>query len=153
MVLLAVVSCKSPKDVVYLQDVVPLKQQDIEQQFEVYIHEDDLLAILVNSKDPELAAPFNAASSYNSLATNSYTSTTSALQILTVDKEGNIQLPIIGEVKCDGLTRKLVDNRELLIGRNDEAGYYFKFGIYRVAGSTVPVSYNLAGFSQQQLRP
>ena len=59
MVLLAVVSCKSPKDVVYLQDVVPLKQQDIEQQFEVYIHEDDLLAILVNSKDPELALPFN----------------------------------------------------------------------------------------------
>ena len=105
MVLLAVVSCKSPKDVVYLQDVVPLKQQDIEQQFEVYIHEDDLLAILVNSKDPELAAPFNAASSYNSLSNNSYTSTTSALQILTVDKEGNIQLPIIGEVKCDGLTR------------------------------------------------
>ena len=57
------------------------------------------------------------------------------------------------EMACDGLTRKLVDNRELLIGRNDEAGYYFKFGIYRVAGSTVPVSYNLAGFSQQQLRP
>ena len=55
------------------------------------------------------------------------------------------------EMRCDGKTRKLVDNREILIGRNDEAGYYFKYGIYRVAGSTVPVSYNLAGFSQQQL--
>ena len=30
MLLLA--SCKSPKDVVYLQDVVPLKQQEIEQK-------------------------------------------------------------------------------------------------------------------------
>ena len=55
------------------------------------------------------------------------------------------------EMRCDGRTRKLVDNREILIGRNDEAGYYFKYGIYRVAGSTVPVSYNLAGFTQQPL--
>ena len=57
--LLSLFACKSPKDVVYLQDVVPLKQSEIEQRFEVYIHEDDLLAIMVNSKDPELALPFN----------------------------------------------------------------------------------------------
>lgn len=56
------------------------------------------------------------------------------------------------EMCCDGQSRKLVDNQQILIGRNDEAGYYFKYGIYRVAGSTVPVSYNLAGFSQQQIR-
>ena len=31
-------SCASSKKVVYLQDVVPLKQQDIEQKYEVYIH-------------------------------------------------------------------------------------------------------------------
>ncbi len=54
-------------------------------------------------------------------------------------------------MSCNGRTRKLVDNREVLIGRNDEAGYYFKYGIYRVAGSTVPVSYNLAAFSQQPI--
>ena len=59
LLLLCLASCKSPKDVVYLQDIVPLKQEDIEQRFEVYIHEDDLLAIMVNSKDPELALPFN----------------------------------------------------------------------------------------------
>ena len=39
-------SCASSKKVVYLQDVVPLKQQDIEQKYEVYIHNDDLLAIM-----------------------------------------------------------------------------------------------------------
>ena len=47
-------SCASSKKVVYLQDVVPLKQQDIEQKYEVYVHNDDLLAIMVNSKNPEL---------------------------------------------------------------------------------------------------
>lgn len=52
-------SCASSKKVVYLQDVVPLKQQEIEQKYEVYIHNDDLLAIMVNSKNPELALPFN----------------------------------------------------------------------------------------------
>ena len=52
-------SCASSKKVVYLQDVVPLKQQDIEQKYEVYVHNDDLLAIMVNSKNPELALPFN----------------------------------------------------------------------------------------------
>ncbi len=54
-------------------------------------------------------------------------------------------------MSCNGRTRKLVDNQKILIGRNDEAGYYFKYGIYRVAGSTVPVSYNLAAFSQQPI--
>ena len=48
-------SCASSKKVVYFQDVVPLKQQVIEQKYEVYIHNDDLLAIMVNSKNPELA--------------------------------------------------------------------------------------------------
>ena len=52
-------ACNSTKEVVYLQDVVPLKQQDIERKYEVFIHEDDLLSIMVNSKDPELALPFN----------------------------------------------------------------------------------------------
>ena len=51
---------------------------------------------------------------------------------------------------CDGRTDHLVDNERILIGRNDEDGYYFKFGIYRVGDSTEPVSYNLAGYSQRQ---
>ena len=49
-----------------------------------------------------------------------------------------------------GLTRHIVDNEQILIGRNDEDGYYFKFGIYRVGDSTEPVSYNLAGYAQRQ---
>lgn len=42
----------------------------------------------------------------------------------------------------------IVNNEELLIGRNDDDGYYFKFGIYRVGNSTVPVCYNLAGYKE-----
>ncbi|SMC48613.1 heparin lyase I family protein [Pedobacter africanus] len=46
------------------------------------------------------------------------------------------------------LTKHIVNQQEILIGRNDEDGYYFKFGIYRVGNSTVPVVYNLAGYSE-----
>ncbi|SDK16261.1 heparin lyase [Pedobacter sp. ok626] len=42
----------------------------------------------------------------------------------------------------------IVNQEEILIGRNDEDGYYFKFGIYRVGNSTVPVAYNLGGYSE-----
>jgi len=46
------------------------------------------------------------------------------------------------------VNQKIVDNEEIFIGRNDEYGYYFKFGIYRVGNSTVPVYYNLAGYKE-----
>lgn len=48
----------------------------------------------------------------------------------------------------EGREEHIVDDAEVLIGRNDDDGYYFKYGIYRVADSTVPVSYNLAGYRQ-----
>ncbi|MNU00761.1 Heparin lyase I precursor [compost metagenome] len=46
------------------------------------------------------------------------------------------------------LQKHIVNQQEILIGRNDEDGYYFKFGIYRVGNSTVPVVYNLAGYKE-----
>jgi len=49
----------------------------------------------------------------------------------------------------DGEERHIVDDAEILIGRNDDAGYYFKYGIYRVGNSTEPVCYNLAGYEER----
>lgn len=53
------------------------------------------------------------------------------------------------EMTADKKNRHIVNNEPIEIGRNDEDGYYFKFGIYRVGGSTEPVSYNLAGYSEE----
>ena len=101
------VSCSAQKRVWYLQDAQPFTPEQIAENGQIRIKPLDRLTIVVNSKDPELAAPFNAASSYNSLnGLSSYSSSSNGnLQILTVDKEGKIQLPIIGEIDCDGLTR------------------------------------------------
>jgi len=48
------------------------------------------------------------------------------------------------------VSNRIVNDQTIAIGRNDDSGYYFKFGIYRVGSSTVPVVYNLAGYRQEQ---
>ena len=47
------------------------------------------------------------------------------------------------------VNKHIVDNEKIMIGRNDDDGYYFKFGIYRVGNSTKPVCYNLANYSER----
>lgn len=101
---LLLTACTSSKKILYLQDVQPLKQQDIENQYEVKIHNDDLLAIMVNSKNPELALPFNMPLiSYQMGYQNTYTQ-----RILgyLVDSDGNIDFPILGKIHAAGMTRK-----------------------------------------------
>lgn len=104
---LLLASCATNKRAAYIQQVQTDISTAIEQDYQIRIKPLDRLTVTINSKDPELAAPFNAASSYNSLnGLSSYSSSSNGnLQILTVDKEGKIQLPIIGEIDCDGLTR------------------------------------------------
>lgn len=52
----------------------------------------------------------------------------------------------------DNTSRHIIDNMQVLMGRNDLEGYYFKFGIYRTGSSEIPVICNLAGFSQEIIR-
>ena len=118
---LLLASCATNKRAAYIQQVQTDIPTAIEQDYQIRIKPLDRLTVTINSKDPELAAPFNAASSYNSLnGLSSYSSSSNGnLQILTVDKEGKIQLPIIGEIDCDGLTRnELAKKIENTIGEN-----------------------------------
>jgi len=93
---LLLASCATNKRAAYIQQVQTDIPTAIEQDYQIRIKPLDRLTVTINSKDPELAAPFNAASSYNSLnGLSSYSSSSNGnLQILTVDKEGKIQLPI-----------------------------------------------------------
>ena len=72
------------------------------------------------------------------------------------DEENNIFTPS-GVIRVSNnlirgkeVKRHIVNKEEILIGRNDEEGYYFKFGIYRVGNSTIPVLYNLAGYEEHE---
>ena len=93
-------SCSAPKEVLYLQDIASLKEEVIDKNYEVIIHKDDLLAILVNSKDPELAMPFNMP-----MVSFQIGSTTSGQQRLLgylVDQNGDIDFPILGRLHVEG---------------------------------------------------
>lgn len=114
-------ACTSPKKVVYLQDVEPFQKQEIEQRYEVIIHSDDLLSIVVSSKEPEVALPFNMPIVTHQIggATSGGQSGQRILGYL-VDVDGYIDFPVLGQIKVEGLTRKQLINliKNQLIERN-----------------------------------
>lgn len=104
-------SCASQKRALYLQDLDTQSAQQIAENYQIRIKPLDRLTIVVNSKNPELAAPFNTSTSFNSLTgtpISGETLTTAGsgtLQVRTVDENGLLEMPIIGSVECAGKTR------------------------------------------------
>ena len=110
MVLFAIlfVGCSAVKRTVYMQDVENNSALEVAAAQQIRIKPHDRLTVVVSSKDPELAAPFNSASSYNSLSGNPMGATTNgaqSLQVRTVDENGMLYMPIIGNIYCEGKTR------------------------------------------------
>ena len=81
---------------------------------EIKIQRDDRISILVSSKNPELALPFNMAGEAVQMNANGELSTigynTRGVQQLgyLVDPEGYIEFPILGKLAVAGLTRQEV---------------------------------------------
>lgn len=100
---LAFISCGTPKDLVYFQNMSrdTTLQNTVSKNFELKIKPDDLLYIGVTSASAEQSALFNApqVATIGSAATGSNTSG------YLVDKNGNIQLYKLGDIKVAGLTR------------------------------------------------
>lgn len=106
-------ACNAQDRVLYLQDVKSGTEIDLPDNYLIHLKPLDQITVVVNSKNPELAVPFNTSSSYNSLSGAPATggsATEASLQVLTVDESGYIDMPIIGRVKCAGLTRQEVAN-------------------------------------------
>lgn len=106
LVAILFMGCNAQQRVLYIQDVESGAEIEIPENFQIRIKPLDQLTIVVNSKNPELALPFNSASTYTGLSKGVSSAVTStSLQVFTVDDNGYITLPIIGQVKCDGMTR------------------------------------------------
>ena len=109
-------SCASRKDFIYLQDMNELQEYPVVQKYEAVIHRDDKLSIIVNSKNPELALPFNIPGSNGNFSIDvdgSITSTGSNAPTdgknprgYLVDVNGDIDFPILGKLHVEGLTRR-----------------------------------------------
>ncbi len=94
-------SCKTPQDIAYLQDVstnVPIKTQG-----DGYIRfmPGDKLSIYVHSRDEQLMNLFNLFQSVGNISSTNG----GGLYAYTVDPDGNIDFPVLGAVKVQGLSR------------------------------------------------
>ncbi|MCB6974223.1 MULTISPECIES: polysaccharide biosynthesis/export family protein [Butyricimonas] len=104
-------SCGSRKKVVYLQDVEVNKRIKAECEYKTVIHTDDLLSIIVSCDDLESALPFNTPM----IGLGREVNTTTTQQIprgYLVDKNGEIDFPVLGKIKVEGISRN--DLAELL---------------------------------------
>ena len=93
-------SCATPKQVVYLQDMEQDSQITLENKIQAVIVPYDELDIMISCPDPEIARPFNMRTSGVTGGGGTGTQFT-----YLVDPDGNIQLPILGEIHAAGLTR------------------------------------------------
>ena len=105
-------SCKTPKDVVYFQDIDSVAVLAVANPLEIKIHPEDKLSIIVNSKDPQLADLFNLPVTARRIGYKgeSALAQSQEISIYTVDSEGMIDFPVIGKIKVAGLNRRQISD-------------------------------------------
>ncbi len=82
-------------------------------------------------------------------ADNANPEKTSIMKHVTSEyKSSMLDIQMIYNKEREIINKHIVDNQTILIEHNNENGYYFKFGIYRVGNSTVPVCYNLVRYKE-----
>ena len=117
--LLSITSCVSHKDITYLRDMEETQEYPVIQKYEAVIQRDDKLSIVVNSKDPELALAFNIPGTGGySIGADGTINTIAGTRIANekdrpgylVDINGDIDFPILGKLRVEGLTRNQLTN-------------------------------------------
>jgi len=108
---LVMTSCATQK-IVYLKDMRPELQYHLSQRPDLKIQPQDRLKILISSRNPELTAPFNTGVGGYQIGPSGEvrTITSSAMQEggYLVDRQGNIEFPVLGLLRVEGLTKQEV---------------------------------------------
>ncbi|MDR0574920.1 MAG: polysaccharide biosynthesis/export family protein [Tannerella sp.] len=143
-------SCSTPKDVVYFQDAKDYEIYKDVDKYEVYIHQDDLLSIMVNSQASEAALPFNMPMANYYVGGDAYGQ--QRMLGYLVDKNGDIDFPVLGKINVEGLTRNAL--RELIKEKLIEGGllkdpivtvHFLNFKVSVIGEVTQPGSFNVSG--------
>ena len=104
--LLALSSCVSSKDFVYLQDMQVGERYHFGRKHEAVVHRDDRLSITVSCKQPELALPFNTQTAAVRVSSTGEISSApdGNDKGYRVDVDGNIDFPMLGKINVEGRT-------------------------------------------------
>lgn len=107
-IMLLLGACNAQRNVLYLQDIESGTEITLPENYIIRLKPLDQITVVVNSRNPELAKPFNSSTSFNAITGTNVTSAAgeSSLQVLTIDERGYITMPILGEIECEGMTRQ-----------------------------------------------
>lgn len=105
IIILTISSCATREKIAYFQDEKIGNYTQTELFYDLIYQPNDMLTIDVTALDPETVRPFNLASvPYSTSLLDSRTNF--RMQTYIVDKNGNIEFPVLGTVKIGGLSRK-----------------------------------------------
>jgi len=107
--LVLIAACSAPQDVVYFQNAGQFETLVDESSFDSKFKVDDLISIHVSTLDPEASAPFNL---YRGAEEGIGTGMRPEQVNYLVDKNGEIDFPVIGKIKIVGLSPS--ETKELL---------------------------------------
>ena len=108
LVFLIASSCTSTKRLVYLSDLpaAGTSTESINNRIELKIQPDDLLSITVNSLNPESNVLFNSGVLQPVGGSSGAAATTHTSEGYLVDKNGDINFPVLGKIHLLGLTKE-----------------------------------------------
>ena len=98
-------SCATPK-VAYFTDLKRGTAEQVLNPLEIRVRPEDKISILVNSKDPLLMNLFNLPIISRQIGTTSGTSNSQGISGYTINKDGDIDFPVLGHIHVAGMTRE-----------------------------------------------
>lgn len=98
------------KNIVYFQDLQTDSLAFTVEPKYIRLQPDDKISIVVNSQNPKLTALFNLPVANRTLGSSSSSTSSSGGQVAAyaIDKDGNIDFPVLGTLHIAGMTREEV---------------------------------------------
>ncbi len=113
LLVIAAASCTSSKKVIYLNDLSAADSAALKEAknvFETPIQKNDQLWITVGGSNPADLPVLNSASGFVGTASAGSGGSNTATVGYLVESDGTIQLPYLGKIKVEGLTRVQVED-------------------------------------------
>ena len=105
MFLVLAISCTDTKKVTYFNGVQDGNISSMSQIPETVIQKNDILSITIGDLNPEGTRIFNPIATEGGNAANAGPNSIGNSQGYLVNSDGNIQFPILGNIKAEGLTK------------------------------------------------
>lgn len=98
-------SCAAPR-VAYFTDMKQGAAEQVLNPLEIRVRPEDKISILVNSKDPLLMDLFNLPIISRQIGSSSGTSNSQGVSGYTINRDGDIDFPVLGKIHVEGMTRE-----------------------------------------------